>query len=53
MVDKTKVKHIKILSEKIQSNDKEFQNLQEKLSIDENMLKKIRELKRREVRQKI
>ena len=49
LINKTKMRLNKILSNQIQENDKKYQILEEKKSIDENMLKKIRELRRREV----
>lgn len=47
--NKLKLRLNKILTEQMQDNFKNFQNIQQKISIDENLLKKIRELRRREV----
>lgn len=49
LVSQLRIRYSKILNEQINSNDREYQSLQEKLSIDENIIKKIREIKRRKV----
>ena len=49
LVSSLKMRYSKSLNEHINSNDRDYQLLQEKLSIDENIVKKIREIKRRKV----
>lgn len=47
LISKLKMRYSKKLNQQINENDKDYQLLQEKLSIDENLIKKIREMKRR------
>ena len=50
LISNLKMRYSKKLNEQINDNDKDYQQLEEKLSIDENLIKKIREMKRRKVK---